>query len=121
MIVRQENALDLEAPEIQIINIGNMEIWNSGTLARVRISMRRLADAGQARFGIDMQTVKHIPCGFFGLLYDYYDQDISVVLCQPQPIITNMLWFRTFLRPISDNHYEFYDDAAREPPTGSDE
>ena len=43
-----------------------------------------------------MQYVKHVPSGFFGMLFDWFESGIEVRLYQPTERVANMVWFRQF-------------------------
>ena len=80
-----------------VVVMEDMEIWDGADLALMRETLASLVDAEQrTAVGVDMTSVKYIPSGFFGLLYDYTDRGISVRLYTPQPHVREMLWFREF-------------------------
>lgn len=91
---------------VTIIDIGDMEIWDGADLSLIRDTLTHLVRKDRCRsIGIQMQSVKYIPSGFFGMLYDWFEQGISVRLYSPQPRVINMLWFRKFFIPQSDDCY----------------
>jgi len=80
-----------------VMDMGDMEIWDGADLALIREMFTRLVDGAKHRhIGIDMRAVKYIPSGFFGLLYDWYDQGIGIRVYDAQPHVRDMLWFRQF-------------------------
>lgn len=100
----------------QIIDIGDMEIWDGADLSLLRdalvVLIKREKHSG---IGVDMRTVKYVPSGFFGMLYDWYEAGIGVRLLAPQERVMNMLWFRQFFRPIGDDVYELNDQGVTAP------
>jgi hypothetical protein len=40
----------------------------------------------------------HIPSGFFGMLFEWYEAGVEVMLYSPRQNIRQMLWFRMFFR-----------------------
>jgi hypothetical protein len=89
-----------------VIDIGSMEIWDGADLSLIRDTLTRLVVEQRKRsVGIDMSSVKYVPSGFFGMLFDWFEQDISVRLFSPQPRVTNMIWFKRFFEAESDEIY----------------
>jgi hypothetical protein len=58
-----------------------------------------------------MTHVKYIPSGFFGMLYDWHDQGVSVRLYSPQPHVENMLWFRQFFDRVDEQCFQLIREA----------
>ena len=80
-----------------VICLGSMEIWDGADLALLRDSLNNLTKVERrASVGVDMQHVKYVPSGFFGMLFEASDQGVDVLLYDPQPRVRNMLWFRKF-------------------------
>jgi len=91
---------------VTIVDIGDMEIWDGADLSLIRDTLTNLVKKDRCRsIGIQMQCVKYIPSGFFGMLYDWFEQGISVRLYDPQPRVANMLWFRKFFVPQTEECY----------------
>lgn len=87
-----------------IINLGEMEIWDGADLALVRDTLFELiVEKNHKSVGVDMRWVKYVPSGFFGMLSDWNDKGIRVVLHSPQPNVREMLWFRQFFVPAEDD------------------
>lgn len=85
----------------RVIDLGEVEIWDGANLALLRETLTRLIAAdGHTKIGVNMRYVKYIPSGFFGMLYDWHEQGISIRLYSPQPHVQNMLWFRQFFDPV---------------------
>ena len=94
-----------------VIDIGDMEIWDGADLSLIRDTLTRLINKeGRRSIAIRMRTVKYVPSGFFGMLYDWWDQGISVRLVEPQPRVTRMLWFQRFFELDSEDCYVLRED-----------
>lgn len=89
----------------EVVDLGNIEIWDGADLCLIRDSLVELIDDGAERIGVDMTAVKYIPSGFFGMLYDWQEKGIELRLYHPQPNVANMLWFRKFFDSIGDGTY----------------
>lgn len=82
---------------ISVVDIGDMEIWDGADLSLVRDTLSILIARRRRRtVGIQMQHVKYVPSGFFGMLYDWFESGINVYLVSPQSRVENMLWFQRF-------------------------
>jgi hypothetical protein len=82
---------------IAVVDIGDMEIWDGADLSLVRDTLQVLiARRRRQVVGVEMRWVKYIPSGFFGMLYDWYEADVTVYLLNPQPCVERMLWFQRF-------------------------
>lgn len=93
--------------EVIVLYVGEMEIWDGADLALLRESLSRLIRGDRRRaVGVDMTFVKYIPSGFFGMLFDWWDEGVQVYLFQPQPNVKRMLWFSRFFQPLGDGGYE---------------
>lgn len=103
---------DYEGMELQqrgdalVICLGSMEIWDGADLALLRDSLNNLTKVERtAVVGVDMQHVKYVPSGFFGMLFEASDQGSDVRLYAPQARVRNMLWFRRFFEIEADGIY----------------
>lgn len=118
---RRERLLIIKEDDVTIVNIGDVEIWDGADLALLRETLTTLIETENCRsLGIDMATVKYIPSGFFGMLFEWYERGIHISLFSPQPNVENMLWFRLFFRHHSGNRFILKDDpdrAATPPPS----
>jgi len=57
-----------------IVSLQDMEIWDGADLSRLReILTRMIIDDGYRSVGVDLSSVKYIPSGFFGMLYEWYE------------------------------------------------
>jgi hypothetical protein len=109
------------AGEWQIIDIGDMEIWDGADLSLLRDSLVVLIKREKhPAIGIDMRTVKYVPSGFFGMLYDWYEAGVGIRLVGPQERVMKMLWFKQFFRFVEDDIYEL-DDRNVAIPVASEE
>lgn len=80
-----------------VIGIGSMEIWDGADLSLIRDTLTGVVVRQRQRsIGIDMSSVKYVPSGFFGMLFDWFEEGIKVRLFSPQPRVANMLWFKRF-------------------------
>jgi len=105
MKIRQENG-------VTILDLGQVEIWDGADLALLRDTYARLCGRNHVRsLGIDMSSVKYVPSGFFGMLFDWHEQGVSVRLYTPQPRVANMLWFRQFFEPEANGSYLLQSEA----------
>ena len=106
-----------------ILDIGQMEIWDGADLSLIRdtlISMIR--GDGQQSIGINMQFVKYVPSGFFGMLFDWFESGVEVRLYQPTERVANMVWFRQFFLLEEDQCYTLHDGTQCAPVlAGEDE
>ena len=97
----------------RVISIGDMEIWDGADLSLIRDTLTRLVVGQRQRsIGIDMGCVKYVPSGFFGMLFDWFEEGITVRLFSPQPRVANMLWFKRFFEPETDEVYLLTGESA---------
>lgn len=100
MARKKRNSIDVR-DGFHVVVMGEMEIWDGADLALLRETLARLVDTEKRpAIGVELEFVKYIPSGFFGMLYDYKDRGVSVRLYSPQAHIANMLWFREFFEPV---------------------
>lgn len=94
-----------------VIDIGDMEIWDGADLSLIRDTLTRLISKERRKsIAIQMRTVKYVPSGFFGMLYDWWEQGIEVRLLSPQPRVARMLWFQRFFELERDGCYVLCED-----------
>lgn len=90
-----------------VLDLGDVEIWDGADLALLRETLTRLIAAdGKRLIGVEMSHVKYIPSGFFGMLYDWHDQGVSIRLYSPKEHVQNMLWFRQFFDEVSEGCFK---------------
>ena len=68
---------------------------------------------GYRAIGVDLSAVKYIPSGFFGMLFEWYEQGLRVRLDAPQRNVEQMLWFRMFFVPQGDESFFLTDERMR--------
>ena len=105
-----------------VLDIGEMEIWDGADLSLIRdtlISMIR--SEGERCIGINMQYVKHVPSGFFGMLFDWFETGIEVRLYQPTERVAQMVWFRQFFLHEAGVCYVLHDGSKCAPVLAGEE
>jgi hypothetical protein len=100
--------------EFLLLQLGEMEIWDGADLALLREGLFHLIDhESSPAIVIDMQFVKYIPSGFFGMLYDWQEKcGTWFALTPPQPNVQRMLWFRQFFRLNAEGLYEMLPEPS---------
>lgn len=105
-----------------VMDLGNVEIWDGADLALLRETQTRLVDRDNCRaLGVNMQYVKYIPSGFFGMLFDLHERGVQIRLYAPQPHVKNMLWFRQFFDHVIDETFKLCSEARQELVPPADE
>jgi hypothetical protein len=94
--------------DYHLLHMGQMEIWDGADLALLREALTQFIDREGCRaVAVDMQFVKYIPSGFFGMLFDWFEKrGVAFALTPPQPNVQRMLWFQQFFRLTDDGWYE---------------
>jgi len=94
--------------ELHLLHVGEMDIWDGADLALLREGLFKLIEQDQVRsIAIDMQFVKYIPSGFFGMLFDWQEKrGVQFALTPPQPNVQRMLWFQRFFHQNSNGMFE---------------
>ena len=99
MKIRQENS-------VTVLDLGPVEIWDGADLALLRDTFSRQTSERRCRsLGVDMSSVKYVPSGFFGMLFDWHERGVTIRLYTPQPRVANMLWFRQFFEHETNGSY----------------
>jgi hypothetical protein len=99
---------------VTVVDIGDMEIWDGADLSLLRDTLAILIQRERCKaIAVDMATVKFVPSGFFGMLFDWFEQGVSVRLIAPQPRVMNMLWFKRFFIWEKDNRYRHRTGSGR--------
>lgn len=104
-----------------VLDLGEMDIWDGADMSLLRDTLADLIeDKDHRRIGVDLTSVKYIPSGFFGMLYDWHENGVGVRLYSPQPNVANMLWFRQFFEPMGNGAYRLLSEPREElvPETG---
>lgn len=105
-----------------IIDIGDMEIWDGADLSLIRDSLISLIRVeGRHSVGVNIQFVKYVPSGFFGMLYDWFESGIEIRLYQPTDRVANMIWFRQFFLLEEGHSYLLHDGSQCPPVLAGDE
>jgi hypothetical protein len=96
--------------DVHLLHMGEMEIWDGADLALLREALTQFIEREGCRsIAVDMQYVKYIPSGFFGMLFDWYERrGVAFALTPPQPNVQRMLWFQQFFRPTNDGWFELF-------------
>jgi hypothetical protein len=82
---------------VTILDTGGVQIWDGADLCFLRDAIKQLIVEEKRRLiGLDLMHVKHLPTGFFGMLFDWHQKGISIRLYFSQPHVQNMRWFRQF-------------------------
>ena len=68
---------------------------------------------GYRAIGVDLSAVKYIPSGFFGMLFEWYEQGMRIRLDAPQKNVEQMLWFRMFFVRQPDETFLLTDERMR--------
>ncbi len=96
-----------------VLDIGKMEIWDGADLSLIRDTIFRLVnEEGVTSIGIDVSRVQHVPSGFFGMLFDWYEQGVTIGLYQPRSRVRQMLWFRKFFMKYEETVYCLHDGES---------
>ena len=97
-----------------VVGLDHIEIWDGADLALLREVLSELIENdGFRSVGVDLASVKYIPSGFFGMLFEWYETGIEIQLHSPQPNVEHMLWFRMFFRACPDGHFQLSDAEVR--------
>ena len=105
-----------------VIDIGQMEIWDGADLSLIRDTLIAMVRGeGLRSIGINMQYVKYVPSGFFGMLFDWFESGIEVRLYQPTERVANMVWFRQFFIHEDGVCHALHDGSLCAPILGGEE
>ena len=97
-----------------VVGLDHIEIWDGADLALLREVLSELIEQDDFRsVGIDLASVKYIPSGFFGMLFEWYESGVEIQLHSPQRNVEQMLWFRMFFSASADGHFELSDEEVR--------
>ncbi len=115
MSLRKKHRLTVRTEEnLAIVALDDMEIWDGADLALLRETLTNLIEIeGYRAIGVDLSAVKYIPSGFFGMLFEWYEQGMKVQLYSPQSNVVQMLWFRMFFVLTEEGVYQLNDDEMR--------
>ncbi|MFM7920564.1 MAG: hypothetical protein ACKPJJ_10080 [Planctomycetaceae bacterium] len=97
-----------------VVRLDDMEIWDGADLALLRDVLTRLIQQdGFRSLGVDLTTVKYIPSGFFGMLFEWYEAGLEILLLRPQDNVRQMLWFRMFFAETGFGRFVLTDADIR--------
>ncbi len=115
MNAKKRQRLNIQADGRQaIVGLDCIEIWDGADLALLREVLTELIHKdGYRVIGVDLSSVKYIPSGFFGMLFEWYEDGIEIQLHGPQANVEQMLWFRMFFFRTPDGHFRLCDEAVR--------
>lgn len=115
MSLRKKHRLTVRTEEeLAIVALDDMEIWDGADLALLRETLTNLIENdGYRAIGVDLSAVKYIPSGFFGMLFEWYEQGLKVQLYCPRCNVVQMLWFRMFFVQSEEGVYQLNDDEMR--------
>ena len=116
MSSRKRQRLTVRTEEdFAIVSLDDMEIWDGADLALIRETLTNLIERDEFRaIGVDLSAVKYIPSGFFGMLFEWYEQGLKVRLYYPQRNVEQMLWFRMFFNRCDEGAYRLNDAEMRD-------
>jgi len=93
---RKERITIEQRGQFRVLELKGVEIWDGADLALLRDTLTELIERGCRFAGVTMSSVKYIPSGFFGMLFDWQDRGVAIRLYDPQPNVNRMLWFQKF-------------------------
>jgi hypothetical protein len=97
-----------------VVALDDMEIWDGADLALLREALTAIIERdGFRAVGVDLAPVKYIPSGFFGMLFEWYEQGLQIRLESPQANVLQMLWFRMFFVKSEDGTFHLTDERMR--------
>ncbi len=107
MASRRKNRMTVHDRDgVAVMDLGEMDIWDGADLALLRETLTKLIEVEEhTSIGVDLTHVKYIPSGFFGMLFDWHERGIEFRLYNPQPNVSQMLWFRQFLEHQGEGCY----------------
>ncbi len=100
--------IDVMDDNTYLLHMGEMDIWDGADLSLLREGLAQFIERDHCRsIVVDMQHVKYIPSGFFGMLFDWHEKrDVWFGLTTPQPNVQRMLWFQQFFRRVDSGWFE---------------
>ena len=119
MSARRRKRLEITQDSgITFISLGNMEIWDGADLALIRDTLiEQIQEYDRQMLAIDMESVKYIPSGFFGMLSEWKDRGICISIKGVQKNVANMVWFQQFFLEASPGLYHLQHEPKFEMNT----
>ena len=106
-MARKKRMEFLELDGYKVLDMGDMEIWDGADLALLRDTLTQVIDVEKCKkVGVNLNYVKYIPSGFFGMLYDWHEKGVAMRVYSPKPHVQNMLWFRQFFELLDGESYQ---------------
>jgi len=91
---------------VTVLDLGEMDIWDGADLSLLRDTLSHVIQVEKCRsVGVNLQWVKYIPSGFFGMLTDWHDRGVAIYVYEPQDNVARMLWFRKFFEEYEPGCY----------------
>ena len=110
---RQRLTIHTDGPTVTV-GLDHIEIWDGADLALLReVLTERIHQESFRHIGVNLESVKYIPSGFFGMLYEWYEDGVGITLHSPQPNVEQMLWFRMFFQPNPNGTFSLNDEGSR--------
>lgn len=105
--------IDVTEDNTYLLHLGEMDIWDGADLALLREGLTQIIERDRCRsIVVDMQHVKYIPSGFFGMLFDWHEKrNVWFALTTPQPNVQRMLWFQQFFRRHHSGWFELHPEG----------
>lgn len=98
-----------------VLDMGDIEIWDGADLSLIRDMLLVVIEKrGVKRIAVEMSSVKYVPSGFFGMLFDWFDRGIQISILSPQENVRQMLWCKRFFQ--SQDNEIFYLHVGPEIP-----
>lgn len=108
-------------PSGTILAIPKAQIWDNEAFCLFRERVKeRPYHARRHPVVLRMAGVGYLASGFFGMLMDWCDQGIPVVLIEPEPNVRAMLWFREFTTTDRDGVIRVGERPGRTVPSWMD-
>ena len=96
---------------VTVLDLGEMDIWDGADLSLLRDTLYEVIEEQNARHvGVNLEWVKYIPSGFFGMLSDWHDRGVTMYVYKPQENVARMLWFRKFFEELEDGCFRLLQD-----------
>ena len=100
---------------VTVLDLGEMDIWDGADLSLLRETLVRVIETERRpAVGVNMEHVKYIPSGFFGMLFDWHERGTPIFLYRPQPNVANMLWFRQFFETNGSGRFQLLSEPKYE-------
>ncbi|WP_459558120.1 hypothetical protein [Lacunimicrobium album] len=92
-----------------VLDMGDIEIWDGADLSLIRDMLLVVIEKrGSKRIAVEMSSVKYVPSGFFGMLFDWFDRGIEISILSPQDNVRQMLWCKRFFSSKDNEIYHLH-------------